>query len=53
MKFLATINRNVDRLIGLSKRLLDLASIEAKEGLIMLDELSWEPIILEISERYN
>ena len=54
MKFLATINRNVDRLIGLVKKdLLDLASIEAKEGLIMLDELSWEPIILEISERYK
>ncbi len=53
MKFLATINRNVDRLIGLVKDLLDLASIEAKEGLIMLEELSWEPIILEITERYK
>ena len=36
LKFLQTINRNVDRLIGLVKDLLDLASIEAKEGLIML-----------------
>ena len=44
LKFLNIINRNVDRLVGLVKDLLDLASIEAKEGLTMLDELSWEPI---------
>ena len=53
LKFLQTINRNVDRLIGLVKDLLDLASIEAKEGLIMLGELSWESSIKEISERYK
>ena len=53
LKFLNIINRNVDRLVGLVKDLLDLASIEAKEGLTMLDELSWEPIINEIADRYK
>ena len=53
LKFLNIINRNVDRLVGLVRYLLDLASIEAKEGLTMLDELSWEPIINEIADRYK
>ena len=51
LRFLSIINNNTDRMISLVSDLLNLASIEANEGIVEIESVDWEPIILDVINR--
>jgi signal transduction histidine kinase len=51
LRFLRIINNNAERMISLVSDLLNLATIEANEGLIELETVDWRPIVQEAITR--
>jgi signal transduction histidine kinase len=51
MRFLRIINNNAERMISLVSDLLSLATIEANEGAVDLENVDWRPIVQEAIAR--
>ncbi|NRA64690.1 MAG: HAMP domain-containing protein [Pseudobacteriovorax sp.] len=52
-KFLGIISSNIERIISLVNDLLNLATIEANEGIITLSKVDWRPVIQEVIGRQD
>lgn len=53
LRFLQKIDRHVSRLTDLVRDLLDLAHIESREGLLVLDAIDWCPLIEDAVRRHE
>ncbi|MBC7659757.1 MAG: HAMP domain-containing protein [Chitinophagaceae bacterium] len=53
LRFLRIINNNVERMISLVNESLNLATIEANEGIVELTPVDWKPIIQEAINRHQ
>ncbi len=53
LRFLRIINSNVERMISLVNESLNLATIEANEGIVELSAVDWKPIVQEAVNRHQ
>ncbi|RYZ55692.1 MAG: sensor histidine kinase [Proteobacteria bacterium] len=53
VRFLRIINSNVERMVSLVNESLNLATIEANEGIVELTPVDWKPIIQEAVNRHQ
>ena len=53
IRFLRIINSNVERMISLVNESLNLATIEANEGIVELHPVDWQAIIQEVVNRHQ
>lgn len=53
VRFLRIINNNVERMVSLVNESLNLATIEANEGITELSSVDWKPIIQEAVNRHQ